>query len=361
MTMTEEIYGIALSQTVGIGTSWYKQLYEHFGSYEAIFQSDKASLKALSLPEKSCTAILDKEALNAAEEEFKYCERHQIEVLLYNQAKYPQRLNYFDNTPPLLFYKGTANLNQLRQVSIVGTREASERGKIYTNKLVKELGAHQATIVSGLAYGIDIAAHKAALEHHLPTIGVVAHGLDKIYPSSHQSVAQKMLENGGILSEHPSKTLVKREYFPMRNRIVAALADVLIVVESAKKGGSLITADIANSYDRDVFAVPGRIDDPVSQGCNWLIKSHRAHLLESVKDIEYIMRWNPQAVQGELFANLSEQDKTIVQNIRQLGTCHIDNLLESTNLPSGELAAILLQLELEGVIKSLPGSRYMAT
>jgi DNA processing protein len=296
-----------------------------------------------------------------AEKEFKYCEKHGISILNFNEKAFPQRILYYDNTPRLLFFRGNTDLNAHKIVSIVGTRNCTEQGKIHCQKIAESLVDHQCLIVSGLAYGIDIAAHKMALRFGLPTVGVVAHGLDNLYPSEHASTAKKMLGEGGILTEFPSGTEMIRELFPMRNRIVASMCDALIVVESAKKGGSLITANFANEYGKDVFAIPGRPGDNYSEGCNLLIKSHRAHMYEEHKDLEYIMRWGkPTKVsQGKLFPELTDGQSEIIHSIRKNGESHIDQISAITSRPTSKLAADLLQLELKGLIKSLPGKRYI--
>lgn len=358
---THKTYQIALHFVKGLGPSTYVNLIEEFGSAEAVFHLKEEELHSFISHKKVVKSILEKSTLAAAEAEFKFCQKQGIKILTFTDKEFPKRILYYDNTPRLLFYKGNADLNAHKIVSMVGTRSATERGKIHCQKIIESLVDHNCLIVSGLAYGVDIASHKMALRYDLPTVGVVAHGLDTLYPANHKSTAAKMLDNGGILTEFPSKTEMVRELFPMRNRIVASMCDALIVVESAKIGGSLITANFANEYGKDVFAVPGRPEDEYSEGCNLLIKSHRAHMYEEHKDLEYIMRWGkPKAVkQGQLFPELSDDQAEIIHCIRKAGTCHIDEISKITERPTSKLAADLLQLELKGLIKSIAGKRYI--
>jgi DNA processing protein len=358
---THKTYQLALHFIKGLGPSTYTNLIEEYGTAEAVFQLKEDELKEFISHKKVIKAILDKSTMKKAESEFQFCQKHGIDILHYTDKAFPKRILYFDNTPRLLFFRGNADLNTHKIVSIVGTRQATERGKILCQKIIESLVGHNALIVSGLAYGVDVAAHKMALRNKLPTVGVVAHGLDDLYPGEHKSTATKMLDNGGILTEFPSNTEMIRELFPMRNRIVASMCDALIVVESAKKGGSLITANFANEYGKDVFAIPGRPNDEFSEGCNLLIKSHRAHMYEHHNDLEYIMRWDkPKKVkQGQLFPELSDNQSEIIHCIRNKGECHIDEISKITNRPTSKLAADLLQLELKGLIKSIAGKRYI--
>jgi len=357
----EKTYQIALHMVKGLGPATYVQLIEEFGSAEAIFGLSEKELEEHISKTKVRQAILDKSTLPRAEKEYAYCEKNRISILNFTDSAFPKRILYYDNTPRLLFYRGNADLNAHKIVSIVGTRNATDHGRVYCQKIVEALKDHKCLIVSGLAYGIDITSHKMALRFGLPTVGVVAHGQDNLYPAEHKGTATKMLDNGGILTEFPSGTEMVRELFPMRNRIVASMCDALIVVESAHKGGSLITANFANEYGKDVFAIPGRPGDEFSEGCNLLIKSHRAHMYEEHKDLEYILRWGiaPKVEQGQLFHDLSETQSTIINTIRQKSECHIDELSSILQVPTSRLAADLLQLELKSLIKSLPGKRYI--
>lgn len=358
---TEKTYQLGLHFIKGLGPSTFKNLIEEYGSAEAVYSLSETELKEHISKKAVVEAVLGKTTLGQAEKEFDYCQKHGISILNFTDKEFPQRILYYDNTPRLLFYRGNADLNSHKIVSMVGTRNATELGKIHCQKIVESLVDHQCMIVSGLAYGIDIASHKMAVRFGLPTVGVVAHGQDMIYPPEHTETAKKMLDNGGILTEFPSGTEMVREMFPMRNRIVASMCDALIVVESAKKGGSLITANFANEYGKDVFAVPGRPGDEFSEGCNLLIKSHRAHMYETHKDMEYIMRWGKpsKVTQGTLFHDLSDEQSAIINAIRQKGECHIDEISSITERPSSQLAADLLQLELKGLIKAIAGKRYI--
>jgi DNA processing protein len=262
----------------------------------------------------------------------------------------------------MLYLKGTIDLNARRILSIVGTRNSTEYGRGMTQQIVRDLSDSNIIIVSGLAFGIDSIAHRCCLENSIPTLGVLAHGLDQIYPKAHRSLASKMLKNGGLLTEFVSFTEMDPSYFPRRNRIVAGISDAVIVIESAVKGGALITADIALSYNRDVLAVPGRAGDPLSAGCNYLIKSNKAALVESAKDILDIMRWNeekkPGVPQKQLFISLTTDEEAIVKLMLEHGECGIDFICLHSRLNTGKVANILLNLEFNGIIRGLPGKRY---
>jgi DNA processing protein len=264
----------------------------------------------------------------------------------------------------ILYYKGTAPLNHARMVAIVGTRNASDYGKNFTMKLVDELSDMKAIVVSGLAYGIDITAHKACVNKGMETIGVMAHGLDRIYPQAHSQTARKMAAHGGLITEHISGADPDRENFPKRNRIIAGLCDGVIVVEAAKKGGALITADIANSYNRDVFALPGRIDDTYSEGCNMLIKSNRAALIQSAADIRYIMGWDDEkqtrsSTQKQMFVELNAEEKFLYDFIAASRSAPIDAIVIHSGMQPSKVAGILLNMEFAGVVRCLPGKVFM--
>ena len=289
-------------------------------------------------------------------------ETHGIRPLFYLDDDYPQRLKHYPDSPTMLYYKGNAALNVPRMVAIVGTRRPSSQGIHACEELVGGLQPYDVTIVSGLAYGIDISAHRKCLSLSIPTIGVLGHGLERIYPAQHQSVARAMSDSGGLLSEYPSQTLPDREHFPMRNRIIAGLCDALVVVETRKKGGSMISAHIANDYNKDVFAFPGRVKDSCSEGCNALIKSHKAALIESAEDIAYIMRWeenSPQAVQKQLFVELTEAEKIIVDLLGQYEPIGIDQLTNKLKISNSQMASLLLGLEFKGIIRALPGKQFV--
>ena len=284
--------------------------------------------------------------------------------LFLSDPKYPQRLLNCYDAPVLLFYKGGADLNASKILAIVGTRSNTEYGKLFTEKLVKELSAIQVMVVSGLAFGIDAIAHKAALKNKLNTLGVVGHGLDQIYPPEHNNLAKEIVkEGGGILTEFRKGTKPDKHNFPGRNRIVAGISDATIVVESGIKGGSLITAELANGYNRDVFAVPGKTTDNKSAGCNHLIKTNKAVLLTEAKDLIELMGWeqNPKPsrkIQRQLFIQFSKEEKSILDILNEKEMAHIDELNQRTGLSSSTVAAAILNLELQNVIQSLPGKIY---
>ncbi|MBM3435895.1 MAG: DNA-protecting protein DprA [Bacteroidetes bacterium] len=262
----------------------------------------------------------------------------------------------------MLYYKGNADLNNEKIISVVGTRRASDYGKEICNKIIEDLAPLKVLVVSGLAYGIDSKAHQAALGFNLETIGVLAHGLDRIYPYSNRSLAEKMIHSGGLVTDFLSKTNPDRENFPKRNRIIAGMSDALVVIETAMKGGALITANIANSYNRDVFAVPGKLTDKFSEGCNFLIKTNKAALLQSAKDIEYIMQWETRDVkesrQQRLFEEVSPEEEIILNILNENGECGIDHIVLNSKLTPSKTAALLLNLEFRGMIRSLPGKVF---
>lgn len=357
---------LALTLTPKIGSVLAKRLVAYCGSAEAVFKESVRVLEKIpGIGRANALAISrpNKTIFERADEEIAFIEQNNIAPLFFTSTDYPKRLTHCDDGPALLFSKGKMDLNSARFVSIVGTRNATEYGRQLCEQLVKDLKSENVVIVSGLAYGIDICAHKAALKNQLPTICTLAHGLDRIYPSTHQNTAEKMLENGGWLTEFTSKTTPSRENFPSRNRIVAGMADAVVVIESKKSGGSLITANIANSYNRDVFAFPGRIGDSCSEGCNDIIKQNKAALIQSAKDLKYIMGWETEQKtatpqQASLFVELSPLEEKIVSCLQKQLPMGIDDLCYSTKLSMSQVSTLLLTLEFSGVIKSLPGKMY---
>ena len=283
---------IALTFIKNIGPTLAKSLLAYFGSAEDIFKASSAKLiKVPGIGEKTINQLDFDEALKKAEKELIYVEKQGIEVIFYTDSKYPKRLKNCGDSPILLYAKGTMDLNPPHIISIVGTRNATDYGRQLCKQLIEELQQYNVLIVSGLALGIDVAAHKECVRLGMPTVGVLGHGLDRLYPSQNRVTADRMLENGGLLSEYPSGTIPDRENFPQRNRIVAGIADATVVVEAGIKGGALITAEIANSYNRDVFAFPGRLGDDFSEGCNFLIRNHKAGLLTCVADLAFSLGW----------------------------------------------------------------------
>lgn len=364
--MNEELlYNIAITQLQGIGDVTAKKLIAYCGSSKEVFNEKKALLEKIpSIGNINANKIIQTktEALAIAEEELKFIKKNEIKPLFYLEENYPKRLLHCEDGPVLLYTKGDINFNNSKVVSIVGTRKATDYGKEFCDKIVEQLVPHNPLIISGLAYGIDLYSHKAAINNKLQTAAVMAHGLDRIYPAMHRSVAKQMLEHGGLISDYKSGTNPDRENFPKRNRIVAGLSDLTIVIESSKKGGSLITAYLANDYNRDVFALPGRLSDSQSEGCNNLIKNHKAALIQSVKDIEYVMGWeiNKKVIpqQHQLFIELSPEEKIITELLAQQDKTPIDNLSLQAKMPMSKTASLLLNLEFSGVVKSLPGKLY---
>ncbi len=357
------IHNIALTFIPEVGHVTAKNLLGHFGSSEAIFKAKSNELVAVpGIGPQTARHILNNNALQEAEKQLKFIEQHAVQALFYTDEAYPHRLRNCFDAPVLLYYRGNADLNHSRIISVVGTRKATEYGRQLCKQLCETLAAYDVLIVSGLAYGIDIAAHKESVYQNIPTVGILAHGLDRIYPPIHHPVAQKMLLNGGLLTEFPLNTTPEKENFPKRNRIIAGLSDATIVVEATAKGGALITADIANSYNRDVYAFPGRVNDVNSQGCNFLIKTHRAGLIGNANDLLYYLGWDDkrkakQQEQLQMPIGLSAEEQKIVE-ILQGAPARVDELAIRSEIPQSQLAMHLLNLEMQGILVSLPGKVY---
>ena len=358
------VHKIALTLIKGVGPMFAKNLLHHFGTAEAVFSATKAQiLKLEGIGEVRANSILHNDALELAQKQIDFIEKHHIQVLFYADDNYPKRLKNCFDAPLVLYYKGTANLNHKKIVSIVGTRNATTYGKMLCKQLIEVLKPYDVLIVSGLAHGIDAAAHKESVLVEVPTVGALGHGLDRIYPAVHRELAAKMVKNGGLVTEFLPGTNPDRENFPKRNRIIAGLADVVIVVEASIKGGALITAEIANSYNRDVYAFPGRVTDEFSEGCNFLIKTNRAGLINQPKDLIYYLGWDDdqpikkKKVQAELPLDLTKDEHKIAV-LLQASTIGIDDLALQTNIPQSKLAIILLTLEMKGIIVTLPGKLY---
>lgn len=357
---------IALTLIPQIGCVHAKLLLEHFGSPEAIFKARKTDLGRLEgIGTVRAEAIKQFDDFERAEEECRFIEENDIWPLFISDAGYPQRLLHCYDSPTMLYYKGTAGLNAVKTVAIVGTRLCSDYGRQLTEQLVNGLKEHDVLVLSGLAYGIDALAHKTALKQQLPTVGVLAHGLDTLYPPQHKSLAKDMLQNGGgLLTEFMSGTGPDKHNFPARNRVVAGMADAVVVVETDVKGGSMITARLANGYNRDVFAFPGRATDAKSAGCNRLIKSNQAALVTCASDLIDMMGWAPKATaktakkQRELFIELDAGEKAVVDILNAADAVHIDEIYLKSGLSSGTVASAILTLELKNVVQSLPGKMY---
>ena len=341
-------------------------MVSRFGDAEEVFRQSKDALtQARGVGTKTVNLADFKEALKRAEQELKFIDTHKIDVLYYTDPRYPRKLKNCHDSPLLLYAKGNANLNAQRIISIVGTRNATDYGRNLCKQLIEELQEYNILIVSGLALGIDTAAHRESVRLNVPTVGVLGHGYDKMYPSQNRQLAEKMQENGGLLTEYPSGTIPNRENFPQRNRIVAGVADATVVVEAGLKGGALITAEIANSYNRDVFAFPGRLGDEYSEGCNFLIRNNKAALLTCVADLAYSLGWEKNTEtkgapeQLLLPIDLSAQERAVYEIIQQHPSpLAIDDLSIKANMPMSQLAMTLLDMELQGFIRSLPGKMY---
>ncbi len=365
MTDQNRLALIAMHFIPGIGDYTIRQLISYCGSADKVFTTPKGKLlKIPGIGPVTAGIILKGKPIEQAEKEIVRAEKESVSMIFYTDKNYPSRLKQIEDAPTLLYCKGNFDLENAKAVAIVGTREATAYGKEQVENLVESLVPHNALIISGLAYGIDIHAHKQALKHNLQTIGIMGSGMDIIYPSAHKETARKMLDHGGLITEHPFGTKPDAHNFPQRNRIIAGLCDALIVVEAAQKGGALITAEIANSYNKDVFAYPGSIGVTYSAGCNNLIKTNRAHLLTSIKDIEYIMNWSakdpvtkkkitPFALDG-----YSADEKIILSLLLEKSPVMIDELSWKSGMPVSKLASVLLGLEFSGVVKSLPGKLY---
>lgn len=358
------IHKIGLTLINSVGHVHAKKLLDHFGSAEAVFKAKRGALmKVKGIGEVISRSISANGVLKEAERQLAFLEKHKIQVLFYTDQNYPWRLRQCHDAPVLLYYKGTANLNHPRIISVVGTRRATAYGRQLCQQLAETLVDYDVIVVSGLAYGIDVASHKESLAHQIPTVGVMAHGLDRIYPSAHQPLAKKMVNQGGLLTEFLPGTNPDKENFPKRNRIIAGLADATVVVEATAKGGALITADIANSYNRDVYAFPGRTSDPCSEGCNFLIKTHRAALINHPRDLVYNLGWVPavpdstDARQLRTTINLSAEEQKIVSVLGET-TLSIDQLTSLSGFSQSKLAMHLLNLEMQGLLISLPGKVY---
>jgi len=359
------LHKIALTLVPNIGPVQARILVDHFGDAAGIFKAKKSSLDKLEgIGGVRASCIKTFAGFKRAEEELAFIEKYKIIPLFLTDDSYPKRLLNCYDPPTLLYYRGKASLNAPKIIAVVGTRGKTDYGKLLTEKLLADLEDQQVMVISGLALGIDAVAHKASIKHRLPTVAVVAHGLDKIYPAEHTGLAKDIIkENGGLLTEFRSKTKPDKHHFPSRNRIVAGMSDATIVIETDIKGGSMITAELANGYNRDVFAFPGRTTDNKSAGCNYLIKNNKAILLTGAQDLIDILGWEekknkPKKQQKELFIQLSAEEKIIVDLLKEKDTVAIDELNIKSNLSSSMVAAAILNLELQNVVTSLPGKRY---
>lgn len=360
----ELLYQVALTQVPNIGDVHAKTLVNLYGEASAVFKAPKRQLERIEgIGSVRAGNIRSFSNFKSCEAEIDFIEKYKISPLFINSKNYPQRLLNCYDSPALLYYRGIADLNAPRIITIVGTRNNSEYGKLVCEKLVEALKEQDILIVSGLAFGIDSIAHKAALKNGLQTVAVLAHGLDRIYPPQNKNLARQMTENGGLLTDFRSGINPDRQNFPKRNRIAAGICDGLVVIESAKKGGSLITAELANSYNKDVFAIPGRTTDTRSEGCNYLVKNNKAVLITNGDDLLETMNWKPLSKpnpkkQRELFIELSTDERIIVDILQQKDHFQIDELYIKSGLSSSAAAAAILMLEMQGILVSLPGKIY---
>ncbi|MFI5156540.1 MAG: DNA-processing protein DprA [Chitinophagales bacterium] len=349
-----------------VGTVHAKILLEHFGNATDIFHAKKSALEKIEgIGMARARSIKTFANFPGVEKELRFIEKYRIHPLCLTDNKYPRRLLNCYDSPTVLYFKGNTDLNASIVVAFIGTRAHSEYGKHLTEKLIKDLAPFHALVVSGLAFGIDSLAHKMALKNNLPTLGVLGHGLDTMYPPEHAALAREMICNGGILTEFRSQTKPDKHNFPIRNRIVAGMSDAIVVVETGIKGGSMITAELANGYNKDVFAVPGKTTDPKSTGCNELIKKNKAMLLTDTIQLVEVMGWDRKPrdnslakKQREMFIQLSALEKNLMTIIKENETVHIDELHLRSKMSSSATAAAILNLELQGLIISIPGKRY---
>jgi len=352
---------IAITQLHGFGSIRSKRLLQSVDSEYDIFNLPFNELSFLSgFSIELLKKMNRQQALDKATKILESIKHYGVEYIFYTHHNYPRRLKQCDDAPLVLYKKGNVDLNDSKFVAIVGTRNATDYGKQLCSELIRSFSESNITVVSGMAYGIDIAIHQLCLQYDIKTIGIMAHGLDIVYPSVHRSVAKKMLENGGLLSEYTPNTQPDRENFPMRNRIVAGLCDATIVVETKRKGGSLITAELANEYNRDVFAYPGSVFDENMQGCNELIANNKAHLIQNGNDFLNKMSWNTKTnnpIQRSLFVDLTPQEQSIVEILEKTGAVNIDTLSVQLNLSASETNVLLFGLEMNGIITSMPGNR----
>lgn len=357
------LYQISLTQINGIGAVQAKLLLEHFENAETIFKAKKKDLSLIEgIGEIKASAIKSFNTFKDIEEEIKFIEKHHIQPLFIKSKDYPQNLLHCYDAPTMLYYRGTECLNKHKSISIIGTRTNSDYGRQITEKLVTCLASENITIYSGLAFGIDAIAHKSAIKNNIATVGVLAHGLDSIYPAQHKSLAKEMLLNGGLLTEFTKGTKADKHNFPKRNRIVAGISNATIVIETAVKGGSMITAELAYNYNKDLFAFPAKVTDAKSEGCLKLIYQNKAVLITGVEQLLESMGWNEKAKntkkQRQLFVELTNDEQQIFTLIEQNGEISIDDIYAAANLSSSSIAAALLGLELNNLIINLPGKMY---
>ncbi|CAL68195.1 DNA-processing protein DprA [Christiangramia forsetii] len=363
MNSEDLIYTLALQHIPNLGDTTAKKLIRKLGSAENIFKEKKINLlKIDGIGQIRIKELHDTKHLKAAENELKFIEKNSIQTFYFQDEDYPEKLKHCLDGPILLFSRGNIELHKRRIISIVGTRQITPHGVSFCEKLIEDLAILNPVIISGFAYGVDITAQKAAVKNGLQTIGCLAHGLNQIYPKSHKKYMSEIEDNGGFFTDFWSTDTFDRNNFLKRNRIIAGLSEATIVIESAEKGGALVTADIANSYDREVFAVPGRPSDKFSLGCNNLIKAQQAHVLTSVADLAYILNWKVaeeiKPVQKQLFIELEEDEQRLYEFLKLQGKTELDMVALNCNFPTFKTASLLLNMELKGAIRPLPGKLF---
>jgi DNA processing protein len=364
--MNEEqlFYHILLTQIPHIGDVHIGVLLEYFNEPKNIFTAKKRELESLNgIGTIRANAIKNFKGHDTVLKELNFIHKNDIRTLVKRFNGYPQKMENYPDAPHVLFFKGSADLSNSKIVSIIGTRSPTEYGKERVVQLIESLSQLNILVVSGLAYGIDTCVHRESLRNRLPTLGVLGHGLDQIYPQANRSLAIEMLQYGGLITEFMKGTKPDKQNFPLRNRIVSGIADAVIVIESGEKGGSLITANMANAYNKDVFAFPGRSIDQQSMGCNELIKSQRAHLITKGDDLLQMMNWQTiptkkTAFQSTLFESLGVEERRIIELLSTHHTLSVDDITGRSMLKPSIVSCQLLSLEMKGLLKVLPGKRY---
>lgn len=363
MTENELIQTLALQKASKIGDITAKKLIHHCGSVEALFSEKKSRLQRIDgIGSFMLADLFNKQNLKDAELELKFIKEHNIKWHYFLDDSYPERLKHCIDGPILLFQTGNINIKAQPIISIVGTRNITRQGIQFCRTIIEFLSPFNPIVVSGFAYGTDITAQKEAIAHNLQTIGCLAHGLNQIYPQIHSQYVDQVKSHGGFYSDFWSTDDFERQNFLKRNRIIAGLSEATVIIESAEKGGSLVTADLANSYNREVFAVPGRVNDPQSVGCNNLIKFQRAHLLSNPADIPYILNWHLESdkkpIQKSLFVELDKEEKLVFKVLKEYDQPQLDLIAIQTEIPTYKVVSILLNMELKGVVRPLPGKLF---
>jgi len=365
MSDQDLFYLLALLKVEGVGDIMAKKLLAHCGNAEAVFKTKTNQIAAIDgVGSVLLNNLKDKSVFEKANRELEFINANDINVSFFQDENYPERLKHCFDSPVLIFSAGNINLKNKKIISVVGTRQITSYGTEFCKKLIEDLAPLDPVIVSGFAYGVDIVAHQLAMDYNLQTIGVLAHGLNQIYPKTHKKYVAAMEQNGGFITEFWSTANPDKENFVRRNRIVAGMTEATIVIESADRGGSLITANLANDYNRDVFAVPGRVTDKYSQGCNDLIKTQKANVLTSAADLVYILNWNIEnkgkTVQKQLFVELEPDEQKIYDFLLKNGKELLDMIALQCDFPIYKISGLLLNMELKGVIRPLPGKLFEA-